>query len=303
MATGWSRSTLKTSPIWSILHASTPAAAAFFRQSAATLRTSALLLHPTLWRDTTPEISGELAIVRKVHKLATRECHYLSQAAYERLNLRSRVRVRPHGEMKSSPGCRNRYDRLIEKEIVAMKILSLEDDHAQSELIQIVLSAEGHEVQTVREGSQAIRYLESATADLLILDWQVSDISGLEVLGWVRERIGRKLPVLFLTNRTREDETITALNAGADDYMIKPVRRRELVARVNALLRRAYPPVHRHETLMTVGRYTIDFHARTVSFDEQVMGLTTKEFDVTAVLFRNLGRVMPRDMLVKMIWG
>ncbi|KXU82547.1 two-component system response regulator [Paraburkholderia monticola] len=184
-----------------------------------------------------------------------------------------------------------------------MKILSLEDDHAQSEVIRAVLAAEGHEVQTVREGSEAIRYLENATADLLVLDWQVSDISGLEVLGWVRERIGRKLPVLFLTNRTREDETITALNAGADDYMIKPVRRRELVARVNALLRRAYPPVHRHETLMTVGRYTIDFHARTVSFDDQVMGLTTKEFDVTAVLFRNLGRVMPRDMLVKMIWG
>src|SRR5579871_5382563 len=153
-----------------------------------------------------------------------------------------------------------------------MKILSLEDDHAQSEVIRAVLAAEGHEVQTVREGSEAIRYLENATADLLVLDWQVSDISGLEVLGWVRERIGRKLPVLFLTNRTREDETITALNAGADDYMIKPVRRR------------AYPPVHRHETLMTVGRYTIDFHARTVSFDEQVMGLTTKEFDVTAVL-------------------
>lgn len=184
-----------------------------------------------------------------------------------------------------------------------MKILSLEDDHAQSELIRIVLGAEGHEVNTVREGSEAIRYLENATADLLVLDWQVSDISGIEVLGWVRERIGRNLPVLFLTNRTREDETIAALNAGADDYMIKPVRRRELVARVNALLRRAYPPVHRHETRMEVGRYTIDFHMRTVTFNDQVMGLTTKEFDVTAVLFRNLGRVMPRDMLVKMIWG
>jgi DNA-binding response OmpR family regulator len=184
-----------------------------------------------------------------------------------------------------------------------MKILSLEDDHAQSELIRVVLGAEGHQVQTVREGSEAIRYLENATADLLLLDWQVSDISGLEVLGWVRERIGRNLPVLFLTSRTREDETIAALNAGADDYMIKPVRRRELAARVNALLRRAYPPVPRHETRMAIGRYTIDFDMRTVTFDDQVMGLTTKEFDVTAMLFRNLGRVMPRDMLVKTVWG
>jgi two-component system, OmpR family, phosphate regulon response regulator PhoB len=184
-----------------------------------------------------------------------------------------------------------------------MKILSLEDDRAQSELIQVALSAEGHEVQSVREGSQAIRYLENATADLLVLDWQVSDISGLEVLGWVRERIGRDLPVLFLTNRTREDETIAALNAGADDYMIKPVRRRELVARVNALLRRAYPPVRRHETRLVVGRYVIDLHTRTITLDREVMNLTTKEFDITAVLFRNPGRVMPRDTLVKMIWG
>lgn len=184
-----------------------------------------------------------------------------------------------------------------------MKILSLEDDHAQSELIRVVLSAEGHEVLTVREGAHAIRYLENATADLIVLDWQVSDISSLEILGWVRERIGRTLPVLFLTNLAREDETIAALNAGADDYISKPVRRRELVARVNVLLRRAYPPVHRHETRMAVGRYTIDFHARTVTFDDQVVNLTTREFDLGAVLFRNLGRVMPRDMLVKMIWG
>jgi DNA-binding response OmpR family regulator len=184
-----------------------------------------------------------------------------------------------------------------------MEILSLEDDHAQAELIVASLQAEGHNVWSFSEGRQVIRHLETATVDLLLLDWQVSDISGLEVLGWVRERIGRELPVLFLTNKSREDEIVTALSAGADDYMIKPVRRRELIARVDALLRRAYPPVKRNETRIAVGAYVVDLLNRSVLRNGVPMELTPKEFEIAALLFRNLGRTMPREQLVKIIWG
>ncbi|QCP54454.1 response regulator transcription factor [Trinickia violacea] len=184
-----------------------------------------------------------------------------------------------------------------------MEILSLEDDHAQAELIVTSLQAEGHNVWTFSEGRQVIRHLETATVDLLVLDWQVSDISGLDVLGWVRERIGRDLPVLFVTNRSREDEIVTALSAGADDYMIKPVRRRELIARVEALLRRAYPPVNRNETRIAAGAYVVDLLNRIVLRNGEPMDLAPKEFEIAALLFRNLGRTMPREQLVKIIWG
>jgi two-component system phosphate regulon response regulator PhoB len=184
-----------------------------------------------------------------------------------------------------------------------MEILSLEDDRAQAELIVMSLSAEGHNVWSFQEGRQVIRHLETATADLLLLDWQVADISGLEVLGWVRERLGRELPVLFLTNKTREDEVVTALSAGADDYMVKPVRRRELAARVDSLLRRAYPPLKRNETRIEAGAYVVDLCNRSVLRNNIPMELTPKEFEIAALLFRNLGRMMPREQLVKLIWG
>jgi two-component system, OmpR family, phosphate regulon response regulator PhoB len=184
-----------------------------------------------------------------------------------------------------------------------MKILCLEDDPGQLELVLTILRAEGHDVVQFHEGSQVIRYLESSTAELLVLDWEVPNISGLDVLGWVRERVGRELPVLFLTNRMREEEIVAALNAGADDYMTKPVLPRALIARVNALLRRAYLHERSERTRIEEGNYVIDLHNRTVSVDGQPIDLTPREFDLTALLFRNIGRVMPREMLIKHIWG
>src|SRR5690606_34035814 len=92
-----------------------------------------------------------------------------------------------------------------------------------------------------QSGRDLLNQLRRESFDMLILDWQVPDLSGAEVLSWAREKLPANLPVLFMTSRSGEDDIIAGLAAGADDYMIKPIRRGELQARVQALLRRAYP--------------------------------------------------------------
>ncbi|WP_322009712.1 response regulator transcription factor [Paraburkholderia sp. J12] len=183
------------------------------------------------------------------------------------------------------------------------KILLLEESRSEAEFLQLTLRDDGHEVRSFQRGTQAIRYLENSVVDLLLLDWHVSDISGLDVLGWVRHRIGRELPVLFITQRTHEDELVLALNAGADDYMIKPIRTRELTARVKSLLRRAYPDAEQDEKPLELGRYRIDPGRRIILLDNEFLDLTPKEFDLAVLLFRNMERVIPRDTLIARIWG
>ncbi|WP_114811404.1 response regulator transcription factor [Paraburkholderia kururiensis] len=184
-----------------------------------------------------------------------------------------------------------------------MRILLLEDDGPQAELIQATLEHAGHTVIKTGEGAEAIRIVEQSSVDLLILDWMVPGISGMDVLGWVRERVGRALPVLFLSARVREEEMVAALQAGADDYIVKPIRRRELVARVEALWRRAYPEDGRGVTRVVVGRYVVDLRQRMVTFGGREVELTPKEFDIASVLFRNVGRIMSRELLFRLIWG
>jgi len=146
--------------------------------------------------------------------------------------------------------------------------------------------------------------LRKVEFDLLLLEWEVADLDGMEVLRWARRHLDPRLPILFLARHGEEDDMAAALAAGADDYMVKPIRRTELVARMAALLRRAYPDARvNEEAPLTCGAYTFDVMARQVSRHGALVTLTPKEFELALLMFRNLDRVVPREHMVLAIWG
>ncbi|SMG61094.1 response regulator transcription factor [Paraburkholderia susongensis] len=183
-----------------------------------------------------------------------------------------------------------------------MNILLVEDDPAQVAAVEKAMEFSEHAINKVNRGESAIRFLKANEVDLVVLDWQLPGMTGFEVLHWIRRNLGTDPAVLFLTSKVLEVDVVQALEAGADEYVVKPFRRTELAARVSALLRRT----RRNEnpvTTVTVGPYSLDIAQRSVSLHGRTVELTTKEFDVVAFLFNNVGRVVSRDLLAKLAWG
>jgi DNA-binding response OmpR family regulator len=183
-----------------------------------------------------------------------------------------------------------------------MRIALLDDDRSQSGVICQVLAAIGHSCQSFQSGWELLSQLRRESCDMLIINWQISDASGIEVLRWVRDKLQPGLPVLFLTNRSGEDDIVAALAAGADDYMIKPVRRGELLTRVQALLRRAYPTQSAFEQIQ-FGQYVFEVPTGRVTRAGSEIEVTQKEFDLALLLFRNLGRPLSRAYILEAIWS
>lgn len=183
-----------------------------------------------------------------------------------------------------------------------MKILLLQDDAAMSDFVSLTLGQNGCQVEVCRDGASAVRKLEKSIFDLVILDWVAPFMSGMDVLKWIRRNIGGSLPVLFLTNRTFEQCVAEALNAGADDYILKPVGPEVLWARVRSNTRRAKPRCELPD-LIEVGNYLLDEKIKSIYLKGIKIPLTDKEFGLAAILFKNLGRAVPREHIFKVLWG
>ena len=183
-----------------------------------------------------------------------------------------------------------------------MRIAMLEDDLEFGAAMQQWLEAGGHTVHHFASGKAIVREAARESFDLFLLDWHVPDLSGAEVLKWLREKQQSTVPVLFVTSRDSEEDIVAALTAGADDYMIKPVRRMELLARVEALLRRMRPRLPEVEAI-DLPPYHIDLVNRVVKLDDVAIEMTDKEYDLTLFLFRNLGRLLSRGHISESVWG
>lgn len=183
-----------------------------------------------------------------------------------------------------------------------MRVALLEDDRSQAEIISAWLVDAGHECQTFGLGKSLIRELGRDTYDLIVLDWMLPDTDGIQVLTWIREHIDWPIPVLFVTGKDEEEDIVQALDKGADDYMTKPVKRLELLARIKAVSRRAMPQ-DEAQRFLEFGHYSIDQVSRAVYRNGEAVELTQKEFDLTLFLFRAAGRVLSRGHILESVWG
>ena len=183
-----------------------------------------------------------------------------------------------------------------------MRIALLEDDKDQAALVNLWLEGAGHEVKIFPTSREFQKAVARDSFDLLVLDWVLPDINGDEVLKWVRETVDWPIPVLFMTQRDAEEDVVHILELGADDYMAKPVSQAVLIARINALGRRARPREDDDQST-DYGAYHLDPKTHTISVNGEAIELTSREFDLAWFLFRNSGRVLSRGHILEAVWG
>lgn len=183
-----------------------------------------------------------------------------------------------------------------------MRLALLEDDLDQSAALQQWLEEAGHDVHAYARARDLMRDAGRESFDLFLLDWIVPDQTGEKVLAWLREQRATDAPVIFITSRDSEEDIAAVLRAGADDYMVKPVRRLELLSRIEAVWRRANPaPADTRQ--LEAPPYFFDFPSHQAYVDGQPTQLTEKEFELAAFFFRNIGRLVSRGHLLEAVWG
>ncbi len=183
-----------------------------------------------------------------------------------------------------------------------MHIAVLEDEEILSEYLRSLLIKAGHEVTVFEDGMQITKALNKQRFDLFVLDWNVPKLTGLDVLKYIRIDLASSHPVIFLTSNQDEIDVVAALQSGADDYCVKPVRPQELLARINALARRAYPEVI-HTFPHEIKGYVFDDSSRSVRFEDNIVVLSEKEFDLAYFLFCNFDSPLSRKQILIKVWG
>jgi two-component system, OmpR family, response regulator MprA len=181
---------------------------------------------------------------------------------------------------------------------VEPRLLVVDDDRDVRDSLHRALGYAGFAVSTAADGAEALASVARSPVDLIILDVLMPMLDGLETCRALRGR-GDGTPVLMLTARETVDDRVTGLAAGADDYLVKPFALRELVARVNALLRRTQPS----RDVLGYADLTLDLSARTVSRAGQPVTLTKIEFSLLELLVRNAEQVLGYDMISDRVWG
>jgi DNA-binding response OmpR family regulator len=183
----------------------------------------------------------------------------------------------------------------------ATRVLVIDDDDDIRGLVTELLQRAGLEVDQASDGRTGLRAFHQSPADLVVLDVSMPELDGWETLDRIRDL--SDVPVLMLTARGAELERVRGLQAGADDYMVKPFGRQELIARVQALLRRARSTSEDRQETYADDRLTIDYAQRAVTYEGRDVSLTPLEFKLLSTFVRHPRQVLSRDQLLELVWG
>jgi DNA-binding response OmpR family regulator len=180
----------------------------------------------------------------------------------------------------------------------AGRVLVVEDDAEIADVLRRSLRQEGHEVRTATDGVEALDAAEEFVPDMVVLDLGLPRLDGVEVLRRIRAE--SDVPILILTARSGTEDRVEGLDTGADDYLVKPFERKELLARIRALMRRRPP---RGSAQLAVGDLRLNPDTREVSRGERTIELTGREFELLEYLMRNERLVVSRERLLEEVWG
>lgn len=202
----------------------------------------------------------------------------------------------------------------VERTQPPVKVMVVEDEEAFVDALSVGLAREGFEVEVCRDGGEALRRFEEISPDLVLLDVMLPTISGLDVCRELRRH--SDVPIIMVTAKAAEIDTVVGLEVGADDYVAKPYRMRELVARMRAVIRRRQPRGGSRDdsgsvgddemeagTLLVEGEVRLDIARHEVRVRGELVALPLKEFEVLALLMDNSGRVIERTTLIDRVWG
>ena len=182
------------------------------------------------------------------------------------------------------------------------RILIVEDEESVLDPLELLLSKEGFTIETARDGREALEKFAKTNPDLILLDLMLPEVSGTEVCRQIRAK--SQVPIIMLTAKDTEVDKVVGLELGADDYVVKPYSKAELVARIKAVLRRNNADAFVNQGgSISAGPVVIDVERHQVSINGENISLPLKEFELLEFLVRNSGRVLTRTQLIDRVWG
>jgi two-component system, OmpR family, KDP operon response regulator KdpE len=179
------------------------------------------------------------------------------------------------------------------------RVLVIDDEILIRRLLRISLEKKGYDVFEAETGFEGIQSVQSVRPDIILLDLNLPDADGLEILAKIKE--WSSIPILILSVRNSEEDIVSLLNAGADDYVVKPFNTGELIARMSATLRRLRPQAD--QSVLRTGDLTIDFENRKTLVRGEEVRLTPTEYGILALLARSPGKIITGDMILRELWG